>query len=330
MSKPKVYVSKFVRPEVLARLGEVSEVQCWTGPDRCPPDVLATEVSDVEAVLGSDRWTPELMDQAPQLRLIALTSAGIDKVDIPASTARGILVTNTPGILTETTADLTFALIMSVARRVTELERWFRAGHWRAVGETPMASDVHHATLGIIGMGRIGAAVAHRARGFHMNVLYHNRSRRPDLEAQYGYKYVDLETLLRQSDFVTVLAPLLPETKKMIGAPQLNMMKPSAFLINASRGPIVDEAALIKALQEKRIAGAGLDVFEKEPVKPDHPLLNMENVVALPHVGSATEATRQAMVDLATDNILAVFRGKEPRTPVNPEVLPKLKKRASA
>jgi phosphoglycerate dehydrogenase-like enzyme len=189
-----------------------------------------------------------------------------------------------------------------------------------------MGRDVHHATLGIIGLGRIGAAVAHRALAFHMKVIYYDVVHRKDLEEQLGYQFVDLETLLRQSDFVTLQVPLLPETRRLVGAAQLAMMKPTAFLINASRGPVVDEGALIKALQEGRIAGAGLDVFEREPVDLENPLLKMENVVALPHVGSATEATRQAMVDLAADNILAVLQGKQPLTPVNPEVLSRLKK----
>jgi lactate dehydrogenase-like 2-hydroxyacid dehydrogenase len=283
-------------------------------------------VAEVDAVLGSNRWTAELMDQAPRLRLIALTAVGFDKVDIAAATARGILVTNTPEVLTETVADLTFALILSVGRHIPEMERWLRAGQWRTVGETPMGRDVHHATLGIIGLGRIGAAVAHRALAFHMKVIYYDVVHRKDLEEQLGYQFVDLETLLRQSDFVTLQVPLLPETRRLVGAAQLAMMKPTAFLINASRGPVVDEGALIKALQEGRIAGAGLDVFEREPVDLENPLLKMENVVALPHVGSATEATRQAMVDLAADNILAVLQGKQPLTPVNPEVLSRLKK----
>ena len=266
-----------------------------------------------------------MLDKATRLRLIALTSVGFDMVDVSAATARGILVTNTPDVLTETVADLTFALILAIARRVCETERWLRAGQWHTPGVSPMGRDIHHATLGIVGLGRIGVAVAERARGFHMQVLYSDLVRRQALEQQFGYRFVDLATLLRESDFVSLHVPLLPQTKGMIGAPQFALMKPTAYLINAARGPVVDERALIAALGAGGIAGAGLDVYETEPVEPSNPLLAMENVVTLPHVGSATDATRHAMVDLATDNVLAVLRGQPPLTPVNPDVLSRLK-----
>ncbi len=326
MSRPKVYVSRSLDPRVLARLGEVCEVQAWPGPGKCPAEVLAKEGEKVDAVLGTDRWTSAMMDQASRLRLVALTAVGFDMVDVAAATARGILVTNTPDVLTETVADLTFALILAAARRVCETERWMLAGQWKTLGVTAMGRDVHHATLGIVGMGRIGVAVAERARGFHMPVLYFDFVRREELERQLGYRYVTLETLLKESDFVTLHVPLLPETTGMIGAAQLAMMKPTAYLINAARGPVVDERALIAALQAGQIAGAGLDVFEAEPIDASNPLLAMENVVKLPHVGSATGATRQAMLNLAVENLLAVLQGKPPLTPVNPEVLSRMKK----
>jgi glyoxylate reductase len=326
MSRPKVYVSRSLDPRVLARLGEVCEVQAWPGPGKCPAEVLAKEGGKVDAILGTDRWTAAMLDQASRLRLVALTAVGFDMVDVAAATARGILVTNTPDVLTDSVADLTFAFILAAARRVCETERWMLAGQWKTLGVTPMGRDVHHATLGIVGMGRIGAAVAERARGFHMPVLYFDFVRREELERQFGYRYVTLETLLKESDFVTLHVPLLPETTGMIGAAQLAMMKPTAYLINAARGPVVDERALIAALQAGQIAGAGLDVYETEPIDASNPLLAMENVVKLPHVGSATGATRQAMVNLATDNLLAVLQGKPPFTPVNPEVLSRLKK----
>ena len=326
MSRPKVYVSRSLDPRVLARLGEVCEVHVWSGPGKCPAEVLANEGGKVDAILGTDRWTAVMMDQASRLRLVALTAVGFDMVDVAAATARGILVTNTPDVLTETVADLTFVLILAAARRVCETERWMLAGQWKTLGVTPMGRDVHHATLGIVGMGRIGAAVAERARGFHMPVFYFDLVRREELERQSGYRYVNLETLLKESDFVTLHVPLLPETTGMIGAAQLAMMKPTAYLINAARGPVVDERALIAALQAGQIAGAGLDVYETEPIDVSNPLLAMENVVKLPHVGSATGATRQAMVNLATENLLAVLQGKPPLTPVNPEVLSRLKK----
>jgi len=325
MTKPKVYVSRSVRPEVLARLGDVCEVRTWSGPGRCPAEVLTREGAGVEAILGTDRWTAAMLGEASRLRLIALTAVGFDMVDVAAATARGVLVTNTPDVLTETVADLTFALLLAAARRVCETERWMRAGQWQTLGVTPMGRDVHHATLGIVGLGRIGAAVAERARGFRMSVLYFDFVRREDLEREFGYRFVPLETLLRESDFVTLHVPLLPQTGGMIGAAEIALMKPTAYLINASRGPVVDERALIAALQAGRIAGAGLDVYESEPVHSSSPLLAMENVITLPHVGSATEATRQAMVDLATDNVLAVLQGKPPLTPVNPDALSRRK-----
>jgi len=324
MSRPRVFVSRGVHPGVLARLSQVCDTSSWPGPGWCPADVLEREGVDADAVLGTDRWTATMLDKATRLRLIALTSVGFDMVDMSAATARGILVTNTPDVLTETVADLTFALILAVARRVCETERWLRAGQWHTPGVSPMGRDVHHATLGVVGLGRIGAAVAGRARGFQMQVLYTDFVRRESLEQQYGYRFVDLDTLLRESDFVTLHVPLLPETTGMIGAAQLALMKRTAYLINAARGPVVDEPALIAALQTGRIAGAGLDVYETEPIEPSNPLLAMDNVVTLPHVGSATEATRQAMVDLATDNVLAVLQGQPPITPANPEVLPRL------
>ncbi len=323
MTKPRVYISRAVRPAVVARLAGACEIRSWEGPGRCPEEVLEKEIKDATAVLGTDRWTAELMDKARRLRLIALTAVGYDSVDVAAATERGIVVTNTAGSLTDTVADLALALMLAAARRVPELERWLRAGNWQTVGFTPMGRDLHHATLGIVGMGRIGAAVAERARGFQMQVLYHDTVRREDLERRYGYRFVTLDTLLGESDFVSLHTALTPQTRGMIGASALAKMKPTAFLINTSRGPVVDETALIAALQAGRLAGAGLDVFEREPVDPQNPLLHMESVVALPHVGSATEATRQAMVDLAADNLLAVLQGKPPLTPVNPEALEK-------
>jgi glyoxylate reductase len=287
---------------------------------------LEQAIGEAAAVLGTDRWTAAMMDKAPHLRIIALTAVGFDSVDVAAATERGILVTNTAGSLTDTVADLVLALMLSVARRVPESERWLRAGNWLTPGVSPMGRDVHHATLGILGMGRIGAAVADRARGFQMTVLYHDTVRREDLERQHGYRFVTRETLLRESDFVSLHTALTPETRGMIGEAALALMKPTAFLINTSRGPVVDEGALIAALRAGRLAGAGLDVFATEPIAPENPLLQMENVVLLPHVGSATEATRQAMVDLATDNVLAVLQGKPPLTPVNPEVLSRLRR----
>jgi glyoxylate reductase len=326
MPRPKIYVARTVNPNVLARLGQAGEARAWGGPDRCPLEVLEKEIAEVDAVLGTYRWTAALMDKAPRLRLIALTSVGFDMADIDGATQRGILVTNTPDVLTETVADLTFALMLAASRRICEMDRWLRAGQWKDAAISPMAWDIHHATLGIIGLGRIGSAVARRALAFQMKVLYYDTTRKREIEQQHGYRYVDQETLLREADVVSVHVPLSPETKGLMGAGQLGLMKRTAFLINTSRGPVVDERALIRALQEGRIAGAGLDVFEREPVDLANPLVKMENVVLLPHVGSATEVTRTAMLDLAINNVLAVLQGKPPLTPVNPEVLARWKR----
>lgn len=325
MPRSKVFIPWPMPEAIIAPLRDAFDVRVWPGPGRCPEDALVKEIADAEGFLGVARWTSDLLDKAPKLRIIALTSVGFDAVDVPAATARGVVVTNTPGVLTDTTADLAFCLLVTVARRIGEAERFMRAGQWGKPGTNAsfLGRDIHHATLGVIGLGRIGAAVAHRARGFHMRVLYHDAFRREDLERQFGYEYVDLDTLLRESDFVTLHVSLSSETRHLIGAAELAKMKPTAFIINASRGAVIDEAALIEALREGRIAGAGLDVFEKEPTDPDNPLLHMENVVVTPHIGSATAATREAMQRLAVDNVLAVLQGKPPLTPVNPEVLPR-------
>lgn len=328
MSKPKVFVTAPLDEQLSGRLAELCEVSRWTGEGRCPAEMVEREVRDAQAVLGYAPFSAALMDRAPRLRIVATSSVGFDHVDVAAATQRGILVTNTPDVLTDTTADLAFTLMLTVARRIGEAERLARAGRWGKGVDSGnlLGRDVHHATLGVVGLGRIGAAVAERGLGFHMKLLYHDFVRREDLERKFGYQFVDLEALLRESDFVTLHLPLLAETRGMIGAAQFAMMKPTAYLINAARGPIVDERALIDALREGKIAGAGLDVFEKEPTGPENPLLKMENVVALPHVGSATIATRRAMVELAANNVLAVLQGRSPLTPVNPEVLPRLRK----
>lgn len=329
MSKPKAFVTASLDDKLTAYLAETCEVRRWTGEGRCPAEVMEKEILDAEALVGYAPFPAALMDKAPRLRIIATSSVGFDHVEVAAASERGILVTNTPNVLTDTTADLAFALMLAVARRLGEAERYIRAGLWGKVGagsNSFLGSDVHHATLGVVGLGRIGAAVARRASGFDMKVIYYDFVRQEELERQFGYQFVDLDTLLEQSDFVSLHVPLLPETQGMIGAAQLAKMKPTAFLINAARGPIVDERALIKALREGRIAGAGLDVFEQEPVDPENPLLKMDNVVVVPHVGSATIATRRAMAALAVDNVVAVLQGRPPLTPVNPEVLPRLRK----
>ena len=321
MGKPVVFVTRAVHASVLERLADAFEVRSWKEKGRCPADVLGKAIEDATAVVGTDHWDDALMARAPRLRHIALTSVGFDMIDLAAANRRKILVTNTAGSLTDTVADLVFALMLAAGRRVVEMDRWLRAGQWREVAMTPMGRDLHHATLGILGFGRIGLAVAERARGFHLSVLYHDVVRREDVERQHGVRYVAKDTLFREADYLTIHTDLNEKTRKLVGAAELKLMKPTAFLINTARGPVVDEPALIAALQNGQIAGAGLDVFEREPVETSNPLLGMDNVVLLPHVGSATDATRRAMVELAAENALAVIQGKPPLTPINPDVL---------
>jgi len=267
--------------------------------------------------------TPEILDAAPLLQVASTISAGFDAFDVPDLTRRGIVLTNTPEEVTETTADLVFSLILASARRIAELADWTRRGQWtRTIGEAQFGVDVHHKTLGIVGLGRIGSAVAKRAAlGFGMNVIYSNRSRNLEAEERYGAQWRPLAELLATADFVCVLVPLSPATERLIGSAELAAMKPSAILINCARGQVVDEAALIAHLREGRILGAGLDVFEREPVSPDSPLLQLPNVVAVPHIGSATRQTRENMAMRAVRNLIDAFDARLSSTCVNPEAL---------
>jgi len=270
----------------------------------------------------TDPVTARVIAAAPRLRVISQVAVGHDNIDVAAATARGIVVTNTPDVLTEATADFTWALLLATARRVPEAERFLKAGRWNRWDIDLLAgADVSHRTLGIVGFGRIGRAVARRALGFGMKVLYASRNPAPpEVEQELRAIHVPLDTLLAQSDFVSIHCPLNAETRGLIGIEQLSRMRRSAILVNTSRGPVVDEAALAAALSEKMIAGAGLDVFEREPtIDPD--LLALPNVVLTPHVGSATHATRQRMCTLAAENCAAVLTGNRPPNPVNPAVL---------
>jgi len=298
----------------------------WEKDEVIPRDVLLREVRETEALLCmvTEQIDEELLAHAPQLRIVANLAVGYDNVDVPALTRRGILLTNTPGVLTETTADLTFALILAIARRVAEAERFVRAGHWRSWGPLFFVGhDVHHATVGIIGLGRIGTEVAKRARGFDMRILYTSHTRKREEEDTLGCIPVDLATLLRESDFVTVHVPLTSETRHLLSTPQFKQMKRTAFLINVARGPIVDQQALYAALRDGLIAGAALDVTDPEPIPLDDPLLSLNNCLILPHIGSASIATRTRMATLAAENIVAFLAGRRPPTPVNPGVLEK-------
>ena len=322
--QPKIYVTRRLPEAALAPLRTCGEVQVWESDHAIPRETLLQEIIDTVALLGmvTERIDDDLLDHAPQLKLVANMAVGYDNVDVPALTRRGVVLTNTPGVLTETTADLTFALMLGIARRIGEGERRVRAGRWPVWSPFVfLGTDVHHATLGIIGLGRIGIEVAKRARGFDMRVLYHNRSQNKEAEEQLGCTRVDMDTLLSESDFVVVLVPLGPQTHRLISAPQLKKMKPTAFLVNAARGPIVDAPALYEALRDNVIAGAALDVTDPEPLPADDPLLTLDNCLVVPHVGSASIATRTRMATLAAENIAAFLSGRRPPTPVNPQVL---------
>lgn len=325
LPSPKIYVTRRLTPAGLAPIAAEPGLRVWDSEDAVPRDTLLHEICDTAALLStvSEKVDAALLDHAPRLELVANMAAGYDNVDVPALTRRGILLTNTPDVLTETTADLTFALLLGIARRIGEGERLVRAGRWPIWSPFRfLGADVHHATLGIVGLGRIGAEVAKRARGFNMRVLYHNRGRNPDAETRLGCTWVPLDTLLGSADFVVVLTPLTSETRHFISAAQLAAMKPTAYLINAARGPVVDSNALYRALRDRRIAGAALDVTDPEPLPTDHPLLRLDNCLIVPHVGSASVATRTRMARLAAENVAAFLRGERVPTPVNPEVLP--------
>ncbi len=282
---------------------------------------LRDALPNADALLGASvKLDAKLLDLAPKLKAVSSVSVGVDNYDIEYLTRRGILLTNTPDVLTETTADTGFALIMATARRVVELANMVRDGQWKQnIGPQYFGSDVHGKTLGIIGMGRIGEAVAQRGHfGFGMPVIYHSHSPKPAVEARFDARYRSLEGLLREADFVCLTVPLTAETEGLIGAEQFALMRPETIFINIARGKVVDEQALIAALQNGQIRAAGLDVFEQEPVSPDSPLLKMDNVVATPHMGSATHETREAMARCAVDNLLAALAGERPKDLVNP------------
>ncbi|MEX2416008.1 MAG: D-glycerate dehydrogenase [Paenibacillaceae bacterium] len=310
-----VYIARPIPSEVRQYLEEHCHCLDWQGEGRITKDDLFEMLSAADGLLTSG--TPinaELLDHAPKLKIISNISVGYNNYDLDEMRKRGIIGTHTPGVLDDTVADLIVGLMLAAARRISELDQLMRQGLWKkGMDEEMFGVDVHHATLGIIGMGRIGEAVAQRARfGFNMNVLYSNRSRNAEAEKKLGARYCSMDELLIQSDYIVVMTPLTKETEKLIGHEQFAMMKSTAIFINASRGPIVDEAALIEALQSGSIRAAGLDVFEVEPIQLDNPLLKLPNVVLMPHVGSATTATRSDMAMLAAKNLVAGLSGQVP------------------
>lgn len=306
-------------PTIAPLLAAGLEVDYRDDDSGCPTDELHRRSAGVRALLTvlSDRIDGAVMDAAgPDLRVVANCAVGFDNIDLAAAAERGIVVTNTPDVLTEATADLAWALLMATARRIVEGDRFVRSGEWQSPSMVLLlGAPVHGKTLGVIGLGKIGAAVARRGHGFSMPILYTNRTSNPEAEAELGAQRVELDDLLARSDFVSINAPLNDDSRHLIDAAALARMKPTAILVNAGRGPIVDEAALVEALRERRIAGAGFDVYEREPELAAG-LAELDNVVLMPHVGSATTETRGAMVELCAANIAAVLDGREPPTPV--------------
>ena len=322
MAKQKILVSRAVFPEVIEKLRAHFEVDYHDVDAPLPPEQLAARLADKDGALTllSDRIDARTLAGAKGLKAVCNVAVGYNNFDLPALTAAGVMATNTPEVLNDTTADLAWALILASGRRIVGADQWVRAGQWQGwkFHDAWLGQDVHHATLGILGMGRIGQAVARRAAGFEMRVIYHNRNRLPaELAADAGW--VSKEELFRQSDFLVLMLPYAPAVHHIVGAAELALMKPTAHLINVARGGIVDDNALIEALQRKQIAGAGLDVFENEPAL-DRRFLALDNVVLTPHIGSSTRATRLAMASLAADNLIAALGGRRPPNLLNPEV----------
>jgi len=320
--KPKILVTREVFDETISYLEQHCTVDANQADVPLDPQALKARLADKQGLMCAltDRVDAALLEASPQLKAVANIAVGYNNIDLKACTARGVMASNTPGVLDDSTADLAVALMLAAARRLTEVERYIRQGEWKGWRlKQWLGIDVHHATLGIVGMGRIGQVIAKRASGFDMQVLYCNRRRvEVSTEQRLNATYVGLEELLKRSDFVVLQMPYTPETHHLIGAAQLKLMKPSAILINSTRGGVVDDAALIEALRARTIRAAGLDVFENEP-RLDPGFLTLDNVVLAPHVGSSTEATRRAMAMSAAKNLVAALTGEIPPNLLNPE-----------
>ena len=324
MFKPRVYVTRQIFPDALDLIEKFAELELWPDDEPPSPEQLMEAMSNVDGAIINvmDRIDAPLLDAAPKLRVLSQVAAGLDNIDIPEATKRDIMVGYTPGVLAKSTADLAFALLLAVARRVVESDKWVREGNWK-ISHHPMfwlGSEVNGSTLGILGLGGIGLEMAKRGLGFDMKVLYHSRTRKRDLEKEYGLKYASFKRVLAESDFLSIHVPLTPQTNHFIGEKQLKMMKPSSILVNLSRGPVVDTDALQQALTKGTIAGAGLDVFDPEPVPTDHPILGLDNVVVLPHIGSASNRSRRDMHLLAARNLVVGLNGDRLEECANPEV----------
>ena len=323
MPKPRVLATHRLFPPAQEILNVACDVDYWTRPGRPSRDELLRSIADKDGLvcLLTEKINAELLQAAPKLRIAANVAVGYDNITVPDCTRRGVAATNTPGVLDETTADFAWTLLMAVARRLKEGDDLARSGNWKSWDlDQLVGTDVWGKTLGLVGFGRIGRAVARRASGFNMKVIYHDAVRPPaEVEAEVHAEYRDLPALLAQADFVSLHVPLLPETRGLFNAKAFAQMKPTAFLINTARGPVVDEAALVEALEAKKIAGAALDVYEKEPLI--NPGLNRPNVVLAPHIASASLETRTKMAVMAAQNVVALFKGQRPPNILNPEVL---------
>lgn len=325
MAKPKVYSTHQLFEPARNILDANCDMQYWTDSERPPRDEVLRRVKDKEGLvcLLTEKIDEELLRVAPKLRIASNVAVGYDNIDVDTCTKRGVVVTNTPGVLDETTADFAWTLLMTVARRVAEGEVLARSGNWKGWNLDQLCgADVWSKTLGIVGFGRIGRSVARRAAGFQMKIIYTDAVRAPeDVEKSVNAEYRDMNSLLTDADFISLHVPLLPETRGMFDAPKFFRMKPTAFLINTSRGPVVDEAALVAALENNKIAGAALDVFENEPFI--HPGLRRPNVVLTPHIASASFETRTRMAVMAANNVVAMFKGQRPPNMLNPDIFKK-------
>ncbi len=326
MTKPRVFVTRIMAQEALDKIAQATEMEVW--PEELPPpyEVLLKKARDAEglATLLSDKIDATLMDAAPKLKVVSNMAVGYDNISVAEATKRHVVVSNTPGVLNETTADLAFTLLMAAARRVVEAANYTSKGQWKTWGpKILLGQDINNATLGIVGLGRIGIEIAKRARGFNMKALYYDEIRRSEEEErQFGVEYVpELAKLLSRADFISVHVPLLPQTHHLIGAAEFASMKPTAVFINTSRGPVVDQRALYEALKSGQIFAAGIDVTEVEPISPDDPLLTLDNIIITPHIASASFSTRKNMALMVAENLLAGLRGQTPPNCVNPEAL---------
>ena len=323
MSKPAIFLTRPLPPAAMRILEQACQVSLWEVDDQpCPSDILLRGVAEAEGLLCvlPNRVDSALLEAAPHLRVVANMAVGYDNIDVAACSARRVLVTNTPGVLTETTADLAWALLLAASRRIVEGQRMIERGEWGPWYLMQMVGvDLYGATLGVVGAGRIGGAVLRRATGFAMDLCYYNRRPDPELEARTGARYLPFDELLRTSDMIVVTLPLNDTTRGMFGAREFALMREHAIFVNVARGPIVREADLVAALRSGRPRAAGIDVFEREPIGADHPLLALPNCVCVPHIGSATVATRTRMATLAAENLVAALTGAPVPSPINAE-----------